>query len=73
MTRSKENVVETAKNVLSDIEQGVFLKRDPVSHCKPIEDMLIAEAKKAYLEALAKSGIPQSWLLEIIGGENCGA
>lgn len=72
MTISRENVVETAKNVLLDIEQGVFLKRDPVSHCKAIEDMLIAGAKEAYLYALAKSGIPQSWLLEIIGGENDG-
>ena len=72
MTISRENVVETAKKVLLDIEQGVFLKRDPVSHCKAIEDMLIAGAKEAYLYALAKSGIPQSWLLEIIGGENDG-
>lgn len=73
MTISRENVVETAKNVLLDIEQGVFLRCDPVSHCKAIEDMLIAGAKEAYLEALAKTGIPQSWLLEIIGGESDGA
>lgn len=69
MIMSKENVVETAKNVLLDIERGAFLRSDPVSHCKAIADMLIAGAREAYLEALVKSGIPQSWLLEIIGGE----
>lgn len=73
MTISKEIVVEAAKNVLLDIEHGKLLKYDPVSHCKAIEDMIIAAEKEGFLRALAKSGIPQSWLSEIMESENDGA
>lgn len=53
----KEKIAQIAKQDLLDIEQGKLLRYDPVSHCKVIEEMLIAEEKRVYQEVLAKHGI----------------